>query len=120
MAVKAIRVWARKPAGSCEVANVPALSAMRVAMPPLPGRCASASRPIATKATSLTSDSSAIASTMPRWCSVASMRRVPNRIANTASISATYRAGSAYQSAATGWPLSTPTLMPTALNCSAK
>ena len=53
-----------------------------------------AKTPTAMKATSLTSDSSAIASTMPWWCSVASTWRVPKRIANSASSAATYSAGS--------------------------
>ena len=42
------------------------LSITRAAMLPSPGRYHSANTPIATNATSLTSDSSAIASTMPR------------------------------------------------------
>jgi len=120
IAVNASRVWARKPDGRVALANAPAPAATRVPMPPPPGRCRIASAPIATNASSLTSDSSAIASTIPRWCSVASIRRVPNRIAKAASSSATYRAGSAYHCAASGCPLSTPTLIPTALNCSAK
>ena len=120
MAVNASRVWARKPAGSVLPRRPLLLSTTRLGRLPSPGNSHSASAPIATKASSFTSDSSAIASTMPRWCSVASMRRVPNRIANTASISAMYSAGSLYHSAPSGLPLSTPTLMPTALNCRAK
>ena len=45
--------------------------------------------PTVTNATSLTSDSVAIARMSPSWCSVASMWRVPNRTANAAIASAT-------------------------------
>ncbi|MCY1188447.1 hypothetical protein D9M73_295570 [compost metagenome] len=38
---------------------------------------------------SLTSDSKAIASIMPRWCSVTSSERVPNMMLNSASTSDT-------------------------------
>ncbi len=42
--------------------------------------------PTARNAISLTTDSNAIARIMPSWCSVASIWRVPNRIANRARI----------------------------------
>ena len=45
--------------------------------------------PTPTKATSLTSDSVAIASIRPSWCSVASIWRVPNRTAKIAIETAT-------------------------------
>ncbi|MNP51088.1 hypothetical protein D3C76_1453870 [compost metagenome] len=45
--------------------------------------------PTARKASSLISDSKAIASTMPRWCSVTSRLRVPKTMANSASTSDT-------------------------------
>ncbi|MNP20838.1 hypothetical protein D3C76_1134300 [compost metagenome] len=48
--------------------------------------------PTARKANSLTSDSKAMANTMPRWCSVTSRLRVPNRMVNSARISETTRA----------------------------
>jgi hypothetical protein len=48
--------------------------------------------PTARNASSLTSDSKAIAATMPSWCSAASRCRVPNAIVNAARISATQRA----------------------------
>jgi hypothetical protein len=43
------------------------------------------------KATSLTADSKATASTMPRWLSVESTWRVPNRMVNKASTAAAIR-----------------------------
>ena len=54
-----------------------------------------ANTPTATKASSLTSDSNAMASITPSWCSVASSRRVPNRMAKSAMSSATHSAVSA-------------------------
>ncbi|MOA32487.1 hypothetical protein D3C78_1537120 [compost metagenome] len=48
--------------------------------------------PTARKANSLTRDSKAMASTMPRWCSVASRLRVPNTMVNKARISETISA----------------------------
>ena len=77
--------------------------------------------PTAAKATSLTSDSTAIASIRPWWCSVASTARVPNRIENRASSRATYSAVSASSGPCPppAAPASTSTLMATALNCSA-
>lgn len=48
--------------------------------------------PTARKASNLTSDSKAIASTMPRWCSVTSRLRVPNRMVNNARASDTISA----------------------------
>jgi len=50
--------------------------------------------PTTRKAQSLTMDSVAIASIMPSWCSVASIWRVPNRMAKAASASATNSAES--------------------------
>ena len=47
-------------------------------------------RPMARKARSLTRDSSAMAHISPRWCSLASMVRVPNSIENSARARATY------------------------------
>ena len=55
----------------------------------------SAKPPTAMKASSLTTDSKAMATTMPRWCSVASRLRVPNSMLNSASNRATPRASSA-------------------------
>ena len=74
-----------------------------------------------TSASSLNTDSAAMASTMPGWCSVASMPRVPNRIANSASMSATPSIVSEYQCGATpgGLPVSTSMLMEMAVSCSA-
>ena len=45
--------------------------------------------PTARNASSFTSDSNAIAATMPSWCSAASRWRVPNAMVNAARISAT-------------------------------
>ena len=118
IAVKAISVCAMKPVGSPGAVTTRAASTTRAPRCPSPGRCSSANTPMATKASSFTSDSSATASTMPRWCSVASIWRVPNRIANAASSSATYSAGS--PNSASSLPgASTSTLIATALNCSA-
>ncbi len=118
IAVKAIRVCATKLPGMPCAVTVPAACSTRSAMPPLPGKCSIANMPIARNASSFTSDSSATASTMPRWCSVASIWRVPNRMANSASSAATYSAGSV--SAPPSPPgASTATLIATALNCSA-
>ena len=48
--------------------------------------------PTARNASSFTSDSKAIAATMPSWCSAASRCRVPNAIVNAARINATQSA----------------------------
>ncbi len=55
----------------------------------------SAKPPTAMKASSLTTDSKAMATTMPLWCSVASRLRVPNRMLNRASSRVTPSASSA-------------------------
>ncbi len=80
-----------------------------------------ANKPTDTIATSLITDSSAIASIMPRWCSVASTWRVPNKVANKAISNATYNAGSAKMPRpALLCPVNTSRLMATALYCSAR
>lgn len=80
-----------------------------------------ANNPTATMAINLITDSSAIASIMPRWCSVASTWRVPNKVANNAINSATYKAGSAKMPRpALLCPVSTSRLIATALYCSAR
>ena len=56
-------------------------------MPPISPNTTKA--PTATKASSLTSDSTAMARIMPSWCSVVSMCRVPNRMANTPMVTTT-------------------------------
>ena len=80
--------------------------------------------PTASSAASLTIDSKAMASIMPRCCSLASTWRTPNRMVNTAISSATMKAVS-YQ---TGWPVpgskvigpaSAAKLVETACSCSA-
>ena len=84
-------------------------------------RCSKAKTPTDANATSFTIDSNAMASITPSWCSVASSRRVPNRMANTAIISATQSAVSAYHAGfAPIEPVSTSMLVPTALYCSAR
>ena len=84
-------------------------------------RFITANAPTATKASSFTSDSNAIASITPSWCSVASSWRVPNRAANRAISSATPNAGSAYQAGCEALaPVSTSMLVPTALYCRAR
>ena len=117
MARKLSRVWARKPTGGDSWNRVLAESAIRIWCPPSQLQ---ANRPTATIATSLTSDSSAMASIMPWWCSVASTWRVPNRAANRAISRATYSAGSAaIPTWPASWPDSTVRLIATALYCSA-
>ena len=77
--------------------------------------------PSASIATSLNTDSNAIASTSPRLCSVALARRVPNSIANSAIANATY----SDPSRQTDTPVLAPSpvrvtkLIVTALSCSA-
>ena len=81
--------------------------------------------PTARKASSLTIDSKAIAATMPSWRSLASMWRVPNRIANKASASAIHNAVSPRMGAVatscgmtmSGYCNSTVKLVETALSC---
>ena len=51
--------------------------------------------PTARKATSLTTDSTEIARISPSWCSVGSIRRVPNAMAKAASRKATARSKAA-------------------------
>ena len=73
-------------------------------------------------ATSLNSDSNAIASTRPRLCSVALARRVPNSMANTAMARATYSAPSRHGATSApprASPVSVAKLMVTALSCRA-
>ena len=76
-------------------------------------------------ASSLNSDSKAIASTSPRLCSAALARRVPNRIANRAIASATYNAPSRQTGGAPSVPaafapsVSVEKLMAIACNCRA-
>jgi len=65
MAVNASRVWATNPRGNSAAAKVCSESTARVAKSPLPGKRVTANTPIATNTSSLTSDSSAIASIMP-------------------------------------------------------
>jgi hypothetical protein len=59
--------------------------------------------PTATNASSFTSDSNAIAATMPWWCSAASRWRVPKTIVNAARIIATHNAVSCLTGAAPTW-----------------
>ncbi len=80
--------------------------------------------PTAKKANSLTSDSVAIASIKPSWCSVASMWRVPNSTAKVAIDSATNSAMSPSIGLATPLPGEICAMMvssepDTALSCSA-
>ncbi len=80
--------------------------------------------PTATKATSLTTDSTATASIRPCWCSVASMWRVPNSTAKAASESATNSGGSPSIGCTGPAPVSSGTTMAPsedeiALSCSA-
>ena len=78
------------------------------------------STPTATNAASLTTDSNAIASIMPLWCSVASTCRVPNRMVNTARMIAVSSAVS--PPIASTSPRSPPTMLhawASALNCRA-
>jgi len=89
MAANASSVCAMKPWGMPGAAKSRAADWNRASRSSLPGRWPRANTPTATNATSFTSDSSATARIMPWWCSVASICRVPNRIANSASSSAT-------------------------------
>ncbi len=78
--------------------------------------------PTAMKASSLTSDSKAIARTMPRWCSVTSRLRVPNSTVNRARATDTISAVSWVPEPATASPSLpinrfTPSTMP--LSCRA-
>ena len=80
--------------------------------------------PTAKKANSLTSDSVAIASIKPSWCSVASMWRVPNSTAKVAIDSATNSAMSPRSGCAAPLPPEICAMMvssepDTALSCSA-
>ena len=116
-AANASRVWATKPTGGALATSARVASASGIA------RASSqnmANTPIATSATSLTSDSSATASIRPGRCSVASTCRVPKRIANSAISAATYSAGSPQTEALALRPPSTSRLIATALNCSAR
>ena len=78
--------------------------------------------PTPTKASTFTTDSNAIASISPSWCSVAETRRVPNSTANSAMVSATPSAISRNQGTAgpAGAFVSTPMLADTPLYCSAR
>ena len=67
------RIWLMKPDSPPNIAKI-------------------TNNPTARKAASLTSDSAAIASIKPSWCSVASIWRVPKRTAKAASASAMTRA----------------------------
>ena len=117
---------ARKPSSVCATKPVAGVLAnsVRVASASgswrAPSQC-QANSPTTTMAASLTSDSTAMASIMPWWCSVASTWRVPNSAANKAINSATYSAGSASRPV---WPMSrpvsTPRLIATALYCRAR
>ena len=83
--------------------------------------------PTARNATSLTSDSKAMAATMPSWRSEASRCRVPNRIVNVASRSAIQNAVSAWIGTASrcagittsGYWTRMVKLLDTAFSCSA-
>ena len=117
MARKPSRVWATKPIGGAAWNRVRADSVIRTWCPPSQDQ---ANTPTATIATSLTSDSSEMASIMPWWCSVASTWRVPNRAANRAISKATYKAGSVNRPPWPGsCPASTDRLIATALYCRA-
>ena len=117
MARKPSRVWVRKPTGGAFSNRVRAAVATR-AVPPSQVQ---ANTPTAMIASSLTTDSRAMASIMPWWCSVASTWRVPNRAANSAISRATYKAGSVKKPVLpTPLPVSTPRLSATALYCSAR
>ena len=75
---------------------------------------------MATNASSLMTDSNAIASTIPWWFSVLSTSRVPNRIANAASIAAISIALSMYWTLAGDGDIdNTSKPNATAFNCSA-
>ena len=80
--------------------------------------------PTARKANSLTSNSVAIASIRPSWCSVASMWRVPNSTAKVAIKSATNNeispnTGRAASPPCETWPMIVSSEDDTALSCSA-
>ncbi len=86
-----------------------------------PSRVVRANTATSNSATSLNNDSAAIATTMPGWCSVASIPRVPNRMANTDNVSAIRSVVSKYQGGTGpgGFPVSTSMLMEMAVSCSA-
>ena len=121
MAANASSVCATKPCGMPGATKSRVAAWKRDSRSSLPGRWPRAYTPTATNATSFTSDSSATARIMPWWCSVASICRVPNAMANTASSSATYSAGSVsgVRGMSCCTPESTLMLIATALNCSA-
>ncbi len=83
--------------------------------------------PTARKATSFTSDSKAMAATIPSWRSEASRWRVPNRMVNVASSNAIQNAVSAWIGTASRWAgittsgywTSSVKLFETAFSCSA-
>ncbi len=82
-------------------------------------RFSRANTPTATNASSFTTDSNAMASITPSWCSVASICRVPNSAAKIAIRIATPNAGSANHAGCDAPdPVSTSMLVPTALYCS--
>ena len=92
-------VMARKrpasPSGSVARPFIADDCSAAVAPTPSPGPSANTTnRPTARKASSLTHDSKAMAATIPSWCSLASMWRVPNRMAKIAMPTAVRNAAS--------------------------
>ena len=75
--------------------------------------------PTARKASSLTTDSTAMAATRPSWRSVLSRWRVPKAMVKPASTSAISSAVSKPPSPASGVPVSSAKPLATALSCSA-
>ena len=117
IAVNASSIWPANPTEGVLTMSSRVASA-RASSRPLNQN--TANTPTVTSATSLTSDSSAIASIIPGRCSVASTWRVPNRPANSAISSATYSAGSPKVPAGMISSPSTCRLSATALYCSAR
>ena len=78
-----------------------------------------ANNPTAAKQASLTTDSSAIAATMPRWCSSGSMRAAPNSTAKAAISTAAPNATAASVARPASGASITSRLAETAFNCNA-